>query len=305
MSSLLHPFHQVKAPNRQRAPNKRMQVLCLGLSRSGTDSLRAALQILGYENVYHGFVLTAYQREDCVFWNRILRRKLAGESLGAVEFDSCLGNCEALTDAPANIFGPELMDYYPKAKVILNRRRDVDAWFQSLKVNCLGVFSWPMWVFSWFDPLIDLLWNTFGLSFSGYYRKDFKNDWRGFSTRDFIENGTTVFQQHYDGLEEACRDRDREWLDWSVDDGWDPLCQYLGKPIPDVPFPNANKGGAQFEQNMEEATKDMMVNALKNMSIFFVALIAIGAALVYKDVSVRSFLRLFEDSQRSSIMSYG
>ena len=46
----------------------------------------------------------------------------------AVNFESVLATCEAVTDGPANIFGEELMAYYPDAKVILNRRRDIEAW---------------------------------------------------------------------------------------------------------------------------------------------------------------------------------
>jgi len=134
-----------------------MQVLCLGLSRSGTDSLRTALLMLGYRDVYHGFVITAGQRSDCAFWRPLLQRKLAGGRLAPlpsprdIDFDSVLGHCEAVTDGPANVFGEELMAYYPAAKVVLNRRRDIDAWHKSMKATALAVFGPIMWTFSWFD----------------------------------------------------------------------------------------------------------------------------------------------------------
>ncbi|KAF5683746.1 hypothetical protein FCIRC_4254 [Fusarium circinatum] len=141
---------------RCRVPGKQMHVLCLGLSQSDTGSLRSALMILGYSDVYHGFLITALQREDCAFWVALMRRKPHDptNSQEAIDFDSFLANCEAVTDGPANVFGEELLSYYPNAKVILNRRRDVDA--------------------------------------------------------------------------------------------WGPLCEFLGKPVPDVPFPDGNKGGGQF-----------------------------------------------------------
>jgi len=32
-------------------------------------------------------------------------------------------------------------------------------------------------------------------------------------------------------------------LEWTPADGWDPLCNFLGKSVPNEPFPNINKGG--------------------------------------------------------------
>lgn len=31
-------------------------------------------------------------------------------------------------------------------------------------------------------------------------------------------------------------------LDFQVQEGWEPLCKFLGKPVPDEPFPHANEG---------------------------------------------------------------
>jgi len=50
-------IYPVKRPNKQRTDHK-MQVLALGLSRSGTDLLRRALVMLGYRGVYHGWEIT-------------------------------------------------------------------------------------------------------------------------------------------------------------------------------------------------------------------------------------------------------
>lgn len=115
-------FYQLAPPFRRRPAHKQMSVLCLGLSRSGTDSLRATLLILGYQDVYHGFVITAEQREDCAFWVLLMRLKFDStgtENNKFVGSDSVLRNCEAVTDGPANVFSEELLSFNPHAKVIL------------------------------------------------------------------------------------------------------------------------------------------------------------------------------------------
>ncbi|KAJ4252292.1 hypothetical protein NW762_010889 [Fusarium torreyae] len=123
----------LKPPTRRRDAGKQMQVLCRGLPWSGTDSLRSALMIFGSSDVYHGFAITARQREDCAFWIPLIRRRLASPDFQeSVDFDSVPANCGAVTDGPANVFGEELLSYYPNAKVILNRRRNVDAWYSSM-----------------------------------------------------------------------------------------------------------------------------------------------------------------------------
>lgn len=180
--------------------------------------MRSALAILGYSDVYHGFVITAAQREDCAFWVPLMRLKPAngkrpllfttGGKQTIIDFDSVLGNCEAVTDGPANVFAEELMDFYPNAKIILNRRRNVDAWYESMQKTCLQVFSWPMWTLSWFDTRICWLWWNFWLVMQGYYNGDFQ------------AHGKRVSEEHYEKLEMKLEAEGREYLDWSVEDGW-------------------------------------------------------------------------------------
>lgn len=94
-----HLLYHLEPPTRRPTPGTQMQVLCLGLSRSGTDSLRNALEILGYKGVYHGFVITARQRADCAFWVPLMRQKFKNSSarafddqLESIDFDAVLGN---------------------------------------------------------------------------------------------------------------------------------------------------------------------------------------------------------------------
>lgn len=54
-----------------------------------------------------------------------------GSGLCREDFDALLGNSEAITDSPGTLFARELIQAYPEAKVILNRR-DVDSWHRSM-----------------------------------------------------------------------------------------------------------------------------------------------------------------------------
>lgn len=102
---------------------KPLQVLGLGLPRSGTESLCIALRQLGYET-YHGFTTYEKTPEDHLLWKRWLEAKIAPAQgpatpldIPAKEFDRILGGYEAVTDSPCALFGQELIRAYPEAKV--------------------------------------------------------------------------------------------------------------------------------------------------------------------------------------------
>ncbi|ORY63835.1 uncharacterized protein BCR38DRAFT_433168 [Pseudomassariella vexata] len=79
LGPLYRTLYPIKTPDRtiQRKSHP-LRVLALGLSRSGTDSLRTALGTLGYENVYHGYVIPFAQRTDPAIWCPLMQRKYAG-----------------------------------------------------------------------------------------------------------------------------------------------------------------------------------------------------------------------------------
>lgn len=55
-------------------------------------------------------------------------------------------------------------------------------------------------------------------------------------------------------------------LEWSVEDGWEPLCRFLGKPIPDEPFPHANAAAGWAGQEMRIGNK-YILGALRNVLV--------------------------------------
>jgi hypothetical protein len=56
-------------------------------------------------------------------------------------------------------------------------------------------------------------------------------------------------------------------LEWSVEDGWEPLCEFLGKPIPDERFPHVNAAAGWAGQEMRIGKK-YILGAIRNVLVF-------------------------------------
>lgn len=151
--AFLKLIYPLKESNHTR--DRPLQVLCLGLGRTGTDSLRNALFDLGYNDVNHGFRTASYGVGESVQWYRLALAKFKNNDeafLNRAEFDKVIGDCEAVTDLPNAAFGVELLRAYPEAKVILNQRKDVESWYRSqLKTIDTLNASWLAWTCQWFE----------------------------------------------------------------------------------------------------------------------------------------------------------
>lgn len=71
-------------------------------------------------------------------------------------------------------------------------------------------------------------------------------------------------------------------LEWEVGDGWEPLCKFLGKPVPDVPFPHANTQNKGWKQREDQATGKWVYKAFRNMFLITGVLFAVGASGLLK-----------------------
>lgn len=220
MKELLEKYIYTVPPQPPRPRKKPMQVLALGMSRSGTESLRRALVILGYDQVYHGFDMSEKKPMQWKQWALLGRRKygLSGSHKGnpvitREDFDEVLGDAEAVTDQPCSIFGLELIKAYPEAKVILNHR-EVDSWYQSMCALILPHYG-DFWfhVLPWFQT--DMYWAV-------QYTLDCMNR---FFYGSLERNGKWVYEQHGAAIRGGVESE--RLLVWRVQDGWEPLCRYV------------------------------------------------------------------------------
>lgn len=75
---------------------------------------------------------------------------------------------------------------------------------------------------------------------------------------------------------------EEQLLEWSVEDGWEPLCAFLGKEVPkDTPFPTSNSRAA-FTKRVDEIVKTRATAAIRNLAICATILVAVGAWAYYR-----------------------
>ena len=95
---------------------------------------------------------------------------------------------------------------------------------------------------------------------------------------DFSKNGKKYFQQHREEIYRIMASRQQDLLEYEVKEGWDPLCRFLGKDIPDHDFPNKNTPedfhGARWRQRRKQVI-DSIVTVLPVIA----GLCAIGAGV--------------------------
>lgn len=191
--------------------------------------MRAAMRQLGYVDTYHMMNCSIENPPDALLWMDALCAKYdkQGQPFGRADWDRLLGRAQAVCDWPSIAFARELVEAYPEAKVILTNR-DVDTWHAS----CMRTVYWRAT-----DP--ELRWlSHFDWAASMYYpmlRKFFDTFFEG----DFPTRGKDIFRRHYDDVRRLVPAH--RLLDYRVTDGWEPLCRFLGEPVPcDVPFPKVN-----------------------------------------------------------------
>jgi len=186
-----------------------MKVLGVGLGRTGTASLNQALTILGYRSRHF----------DTTFMSLVE----AASTTGHLDLSS-YDNVDALTDNPTNLFYEEFLERYPLLKFILTIR-DEDSWVKSVTQLYLKRPTNSLKRPRYSDEFIRTALYSRACAFGSVtvneflLRKRFR-DWN----RHVISN-----------IDPA------RLLVMSVADGWEPLCRFLDKPIPETPFPWLNR----------------------------------------------------------------
>ncbi|GJC86043.1 hypothetical protein ColLi_08881 [Colletotrichum liriopes] len=263
-------------PPPKRTRTKPMQVLCVGPPRSATESLQKALLTLGYDHTYHGWDIVYDDPPiPATGWVRLARKKWYGggrgsqkeENLGdcsisAEEFDELLGHCVAVTDAAASCFAADMIRAYPEAKVVLNVRRDLDSWHKSAVKTLVHVNeSWSFWIASLLDREAFWAWHVYERFLWALFFRAPDGD----MARAIKRNGKWIYREHCDMIRGMVPPE--RLLEWSVDEGWEPLCKFLGKEVPDAPFPHANAigPGGGWKAREEMATKRWVEGALTNL----------------------------------------
>src|SRR3954447_19994514 len=112
-----------------------LQVIGAGFGRTGTHSLKVALEMLGYNKCYHMAEVFEHP-EDAPVWQ-------AGAHGQPVDWDALFDGYAAGVDWPIAAFRRELMAYFPDAKIILTVR-DADNWYDSASKTIFAEMTRPV-----------------------------------------------------------------------------------------------------------------------------------------------------------------
>lgn len=210
-----------------------LRVIGAGFGRTGTSSLKAALETLGFGPCDHmGEVFGRPER--AALWEEAVAAKARGDGF---DWERLYAGYAATADWPGAFFWRELADAYPEAKVVLSVR-DPERWYDSTSRTIFALRHHPEAArrvgeafgdpsgLAWMPRLTDLVvWDgTFGGRFAD----------KPHALRVFAEHRAAV---------EAAIPPDR-LLVHEAGDGWEPLCRFLGVPAPAEPYPRLNDGAA-------------------------------------------------------------
>ncbi|KAF4980418.1 hypothetical protein FZEAL_3571 [Fusarium zealandicum] len=193
-----------------------LQVLSLGLPRCATSSLQAALEsdVLNFGPCLHmahivphpereQLVIDALDEQDVQKRQKILYKLYDGHA------SAC--------DFPGWILSPDLMDMYPEAVVVLNKRKNNTAWVKSIG-GALRVFG------TWRYYIPCFLWKTDRLH---YWMRQSAHARLRQNFGDMDMYSEDFYDEFYKWVRAEAKKRNMKVLEWEVTDGWEPLYEHV------------------------------------------------------------------------------
>lgn len=187
-----------------------LRVVGAGLGRTGTHSLKLALERLLGAPCYH--MMEVFQHPEHVAqWHAAARGEMP-------DWRALLSGYAAAVDWPASAFWPELAEAFPDAVVLLSVR-EADSWYQSARETIFPAME-SVREGEWHDMIEDLFEARF--------------------TRALDDRAAAIaaFERHNARVRETAPAA--RLVEWRPSDGWGPLCAALGVPVPAEPFPRSN-----------------------------------------------------------------
>lgn len=191
-----------------------LQVIGAGLGRTGTMTLKAALEQLGFGPCHHMIEVIQHPEQDATW--------LAAVNGEAVDWDSFLAQYRSSVDFPSCHFYKELAARYPAARVILSRR-DPKKWYSSISKTIFEVTRSIESDDQPRDTHSQLLMRLMEVTFQGRYDE---------------EHVIAAYERHSAEVVQVIPKE--QLLVFEPEQGWEPLCRFLEVPVPAVPFPFTN-----------------------------------------------------------------
>jgi len=241
-----------------------MKVICAGMPKTGTKSITKALRHLGF---------TVFDWEEQIFdfldhWFDVFKNGTKPDVKGVYQ------DADAVVDMPGTLFWEEILEAFSDCKVILSER-DEDSWVKSM-VNQLemvqamrsqmrsrtkAILSPTIRKFRYIvDSHLDALLGSRNTKSTYIFRK-----------RCRIHNHRVKSIVSHDKL-----------LVYNVQEGWKPLCDFLGFEVPSVAFPHENIKGEIIQLHMSGTrySRHVKCEIQKNLSIAISVVVVIVAAFL-------------------------
>ena len=194
-----------------------LEIIGPGFGRTGTNSLKLALEQLGFGPCHHMFEVRDHP-EQLPKWQALAH----GEK---VSWDDVFAGYRSQVDFPGARYWRELVEHYPRAKVVLSVR-DPEEWFDSVQATILPFLSargkHP-------SPHVNAIAEMGYQTVAAQIFDDRMSD---------REYAIGIFNRHIVEVQsEVPTDR---LLTYDLRDGWEPLCEFLEVDVPDIPLPRTN-----------------------------------------------------------------
>ena len=209
-----------------------LRVVGAGFPRTGTKSLQQALQQILGGPCYH-MVEVFEHLEHVPAWRDALRGH-------PPDWNDFLADYVAAVDWPASAFWRELADASPDALIVLSVRDDPATWWRSADQTILTVTRRAEYEHQeWLDFVHELLEARIG------------RPW------DDREKAMAAYERHNDDVRASVPPE--RLLQWNARQGWGPICDALGIPLPKESFPHVNSTEEWNERRREEAEREATV----------------------------------------------
>ncbi|KAG1448562.1 hypothetical protein G6F46_009427 [Rhizopus delemar] len=196
-----------------------LQIIGAGYGRTGTKSLRDALNYLGTHHMEN--VILDPEQVPEIFENAYKHPDQP------VDWERAYQGYNAAVDWPTSAFFDRLYPLCPNAKVILTIR-DPDDWFNSVSKT---IHEWPG---------VDSKWPQQVLRARKMARTVVRDGELG--GEGLVERREELIQKFVNHIEHIKKVvKPENLLIMELGDGWEKLCKFLGKPIPQIPYPHSNK----------------------------------------------------------------
>ncbi len=204
----------------------KLKVIGAGIGRTGTFSLKTALERLGFGSCHHMAEVLGNMPEQLPLWQAAVA--------GQPDWEAVYDGYNSAVDWPTARFYRELHSAYPDAKFVLGYRSPqswAESFSQTIYMALSDISQAPKEQHDWLHMVAELI------------------------TQNGIPPGLDVkelekaFIVHVEAVRKAIPTD--QLLVFMAQDGWEPLCAFLDVPVPNEPYPRTNDR-AEFWERLKE-----------------------------------------------------